>query len=61
MKDKEKCDFESTVQEIKSIGHMKNNQLKLLEEQLVQEKNQRVKLENDLKEMSYKVSPLIAF
>ena len=54
--EQEKISFQSTVNEIQKIGEMKNNQVKLLEEQLEKEKIERNQLENTFHELRYKVS-----
>ena len=44
------------MNEIQNIGIMKNNQLKLLEEQLEKEKSERSTLERSLHELRYTVN-----
>ena len=54
-KDQEKMSFETTVNEIQNIGNMKNNQLKLLEDQLEKEKKERNLMERSLHDLRHKV------
>lgn len=47
--------FESSVEEIKNIGTMKTNQLKLLEHQLEQEKQEHTQLQKNFLIMQNRV------
>lgn len=47
--------MKSTVEEIKNIGAMKANQLKLLERQLDQEQQERSELQKNLRNMQNRV------
>ena len=55
IKETEKALYESKVGEIQSLGHMKTNQMKLLEEQLNNEKYEKDKLQKQLEDAHKKV------
>lgn len=55
-KERESTAFQSTIGEFQSLGKMKSDQLKLLEDQLQCEKSEKQKLFQDLEDLQVKVS-----